>query len=136
MPESEKEKKARTEREKALRDTAKEVVCRISTVYWGLRAKLLQIRGEEEQYKVDHHVTTGADSGEGTFTSERAPAVHKVVVDKGSGSGYVEIAGGGLKPYFIRTSPDRSGIEVVEIQGDQTCMIHGRSSVLYIRPRS
>jgi hypothetical protein len=100
-----------------------------------LRAKLVQIRGYEAQYKVDQHVTTGTDSGEGAFVSETAPDVERVVIDKGSDRGYVEITGGGLDPYWVRTSPERAGIEVVELKADQTCMIHGRSTVVYIRPR-
>lgn len=121
MPESQKEKKAREKREKkerALRDTAKEM-----------------IKGYEEQYKVDRHVTTGADTGEGAFISETAPDVDKVVIDKGSERGYVEITGGGLAPYFVRTSPDLTGVEVVKLQNGQRCMINGCSTVVYIRPR-
>jgi len=117
--ESSKEKKARKDREKALRDRAKE-----------------EIRGYEAQFEVDRDITTGADTGEGAFISETAPNVHKAVIDKGSGRGYVEITGGGLAPYWVRTSPDGSGIEVVELKhAGQTCMIHGQSSLLYIRPR-
>ncbi|PMD57622.1 uncharacterized protein K444DRAFT_615027 [Hyaloscypha bicolor E] len=118
MPESQEEKKARREREKALRDIAKEV-----------------IKDYKDQYRVDHHVTTGADSGEGAFVSEMAPDVVKVVVDKGSERGYVEIAGGGLEAFFIRTSPEQSGFSVAELQNGQMCMINGRSTVVYIRPR-
>lgn len=118
MPESKKEKDKRREREKALKDRAEEV-----------------IRGFEEQYKVDPHVTTGADSGEGAFISETAPNVDKVVIDTGSERGYVEITGGGLPPSFIRTSPEKSGFKVVEVRDGQRCMISGRSTVVYIRPR-
>jgi len=118
MPESKEEKKARREREKRLRDTAKEI-----------------IQGYEEQYVVDKHVTTGAVSGDGAFISETAPGVHKVVIDKGSEGGYVEITGGGLEPYFVRTSPELTGVEIVQLQNDQRCMINGCSTVLYIRPR-
>jgi len=99
-----------------------------------LYSNLAQILGYEKQYEVDPHVTIGADAGKGAFPSEVAPNVYKVVIDKGSGSGYVEIAGGGLNPYFVRTSPEGTGIEVIELKDGQMCMIHGRSMVLYIRP--
>jgi len=118
MSESQKEKKAREKRESALRSTAKEM-----------------IKGYEEQYKVDKHVTTGASTGKGAFISETAPDVYKVVIDTGSERGYVEITGGGLDPYFVRTSPARTGVEVVELQNGQVCMINGCSTVVYIRPR-
>lgn len=99
-------------------------------------AKLLQIRGEEEQYEIDRHVTTGTDSGEGAFLSETAPDVCKVVIDKGSKRGYVEITGGGLQAAFVRTSPEETGYAVVALQDGQRCMIYGSSTVVYIRPRS
>lgn len=102
----------------------------------GLHAKLVQILGYEEEYKVDDHVTTGADTGEGAFVSETAPNVSKVAIDRGSERGYVEITGGGLDPYFVRTSPERTGIEVIELKDGQRCMINGCSTVLYIRPRN
>jgi len=117
MPESHKEKKARREREKALRDTAKE-----------------EIKGYEHQYKVDHRVTTGTDSGEGAFPTETAPHVVKVVIDTGSERGYVEINGGGLPASFVRTSPEQSGFTVVELQDGQRYMINGRSTLVCIRP--
>jgi hypothetical protein len=104
-------------------------------VHLGLRAKLVQIKGYEELFVVDEHVTTGADSGEMAFISETAPNVHKVVVDKGSERGYVDITGGEVEAYFVRTSPDRTGVEIVELQNDQICTIHGCSTVLYIRRR-
>jgi hypothetical protein len=63
-----------------------------------------------------------------------APDVYKVVIDKGSERGYVAITGGG-KDSFVRTSPEQSGFAVVELQNSQTCMIHGCSTVVYIRPR-
>jgi hypothetical protein len=104
-------------------------------VYLDLRAKLLQIRGYEEQYQVDHHVTTGADSGEGAFISETAPDVYAVAIDLGSERGYVEIAGGGVDPYPVRTSPERTGIQVITLKIGQRCMLNGRPTVMYIRPR-
>ena len=100
-----------------------------------LRVKPLQIKDYKDKYRVDHHVTTGEDSGEGAFVSETAPDVVKVVVDKGSERGYVEIAGGGLEAFFIRTSPEQSGFSVAELQNGQICMINGRSTVVYNRPR-
>jgi nucleoside-triphosphatase THEP1 len=103
---------------------------------YGVYAKLLQIRGEEAQYKIDHHVTTGTDSGEGAFKSEATPDICKVVVEKGSKRGYVEITGGGLQASFVRTSPEKTGYEVIALQDGQRCMIYGSSTVVYIRPRS
>ncbi|KAE9373828.1 hypothetical protein N431DRAFT_338417 [Stipitochalara longipes BDJ] len=117
MPESKKEEEARRAREEALKHAAKEL-----------------IQGYEEKYQVDHHVTTGADSGEGAFISETAPDVFAVAIDRGSERGYVEIAGGGVD-YFVRTSPERTGIEVITLKNGQRCMLNGRPSVIYIRPR-
>jgi hypothetical protein len=71
-----------------------------------------------------------------------APDVSKVVIDKLSESGFVQIAGGGLADRIYKTGPvEESGategtrFEAVEIYPDQMCMIFGRSTILYIRPR-
>jgi hypothetical protein len=86
--------------------------------------------------EIDPYETTGADSGEGAFASRKGPEVCKVVVDKNSGRGWVQLVGGGKEPYSVKTGSTETGFETLDIYADQTCMIYGRSTVIYIRPRS
>ncbi|KAH6675894.1 hypothetical protein B0J14DRAFT_652731 [Halenospora varia] len=101
-----------------------------------LRAMAKQIiEGKEDQYKIDRDTTTGKDEGDDAFPYEEAPNVCWVVIDKNSGSGYIQISGGGIEARIIQTGPEESGLEQAEIYQDQACMIFGRSTVLYIRPK-
>ena len=77
---------------------------------------------------------TGENTGKGAFKYERGPNVCAVVIDKNSGSGFVQITGGGFADQVIKTGPQETGFNMAEIQSEQTCMIYGRSTVLYIRP--
>ncbi|KAH8650332.1 hypothetical protein BGZ60DRAFT_437099 [Tricladium varicosporioides] len=101
-----------------------------------LRAKAKQIiHSQEDQYKIDRDLTIGKDEGDDAFPYEEAPNVRWVVIDKNSGSGYIQISGGGREARIITTGPKESGVEYEEIHEDQACMIFGRSTVLYIRPK-
>ncbi|OJD20177.1 hypothetical protein ACJ73_08491 [Blastomyces percursus] len=75
-------------------------------------------------------------TGEEDFKYEKSPNVCGVVVDKGSGLGYAQITGGGKEPRIIYTGRGESGCVKAEILAGQTCMLYGRSTVLYILPRS
>jgi hypothetical protein len=58
------------------------------------------------------------------------------VVDKNSGRGWVRLVGGGTELYAVKTGSTETGFETLDIFADQTCRIYGRSTVIYIRPRS
>jgi hypothetical protein len=57
------------------------------------------------------------------------------VVDKNSGRGWVQLVGGGQEPRSVNTGSKETGFETLDIYADQTSMIYGRSTVIYIRPR-
>ncbi|KFY50858.1 hypothetical protein V495_00053 [Pseudogymnoascus sp. VKM F-4514 (FW-929)] len=80
--------------------------------------------------------TTGEDSGDNAFRWRVGPDVCGVVVDRNSGRGFVQITGSGLKDQVIQTGPEESGFTMAGIASGQTCMIYGRSTVLYIRPKT
>lgn len=90
----------------------------------------------KEDIQIDSEETTGENTGENAFKSEIAPDVCAVVVDKNSGRGFVEVAGGGFADQIEKTGPEETGYIVLNIRHNQGCMIYGCSTVLYIRPRS
>ncbi len=72
---------------------------------------------------------------------ESAPNVCAVVVDKHSDVGFVQITGGDFADQRVNTDPQKivageSQFVLAEIRANQRCMIYGRSTVLYIRPRT
>lgn len=75
-------------------------------------------------------------TGEHDFKYEQSPNVCAVVVDKNSGRGYAQITGGGKDTEIIYTGRGDTGFVMVDITSGQTCMLYGRPTVLYIRPRS
>ena len=76
--------------------------------------------------------TTGADD----FKYEKYPNVRGVVVDRSSGSGWVQISGGGKPTTKITTGPRESGFQFAAIPDGQSCMLYGRPTVWWILPRS
>lgn len=83
---------------------------------------------------IDANETTGENSGPNAFRYEVWPNVCGVVVDTGSEKGFVQITGGELADQVIQTGYGKSDVVMADIQPDQTCMIYGSSTVLYIRP--
>jgi hypothetical protein len=87
--------------------------------------------GERTDVLVDLDETTGEDD----FKFERWPNVCGVVVDKSSASGFVQITGGGKPRQQVNTGDGASGFDKIDIRNGQSCMLYGRPTVLYIRPR-
>ena len=81
---------------------------------------------------IDTDETTGAND----FKYEKWPNVCGVVVDKSSGSGFVQVTGGGKPLQRADTGDGATGFPKLDIQKGQTCMLYGKPTVLYIRPRS
>ncbi|KAL4891344.1 hypothetical protein BDV59DRAFT_182277 [Aspergillus ambiguus] len=73
-------------------------------------------------------------TGENDFKYERSPNVCGVIVDEGSGFGYVQISGGDKDTVIIYTGRGQTGFKRANISKDQTCMLYGYPTVLYIRP--
>ena len=86
----------------------------------------------EQTVEVDTNETTG----ENDFKYEKFPNVCAVVVDKRSGSGFVQITGGNRDTEIVHTGPGESGFVKIDILDGQSCMLYGTPTVLYIRPRS
>ena len=91
---------------------------------------LLQVAGDEEVY-IDSAETTGEDD----FKYEQAPHVRAVVVDQGSAGGFVQITGGNKPRERIQTGEGNSGYVKRDILAGQSCMLYGRPTVIYIRPK-
>lgn len=125
MPRSERDKKF-------LKETAKDMVSNVITLHWRYNCLTpVQIAGDD-----DVELALEETTGEEDFKYEKSPNVCGVVVDKGSGRGYAQITGGGKDPRIIYTGRGESGCVKAEILAGQTCMLYGRSTVLYILPRS
>ena len=61
-----------------------------------------------------------------------------VVIDKSSGYGYVQVSGGVNATTKIATGQMKKNEEkyvYVEILNEQTCMLYGQPTVLYVRPQ-
>ena len=80
---------------------------------------------------VDTEETTGAND----FKYEKYPDACGVVVDKSSGNGWVQVTGGGLGLQQEETGDGATSFAKLDIQKGQTCMLYGKPTVLYIRPR-
>ncbi len=77
-------------------------------------------------------------TGKNDFPYKMGPHVCGAIVDKRSAKGKVVITGGeNSKSRVIQTGPEKTGNQfaVVEIAEDETCMIYGKSTILYIKPR-
>lgn len=70
------------------------------------------------------------------FKYERSPHVCGVVVDRGSGSGYVQISGGDKTTVKVTTGLREGGFQSEAISEGQSCMLYGRPTVWFILPRS
>ncbi|KAH7303036.1 hypothetical protein B0I35DRAFT_195482 [Stachybotrys elegans] len=86
----------------------------------------------KQDVRLAPNATTGADD----FKYERSPDVKGVVVDRNSGSGYVQISGGGKQAVKIPTGLGESGYHYEAIAEEQSCMLYGRPTVWYIVPNS
>jgi len=82
--------------------------------------------------EADSDETAGAND----FKYEEFPNVCAVVVDLGSGQGFVRITGGGKETETFYTGRGEQGFVSANISSGQTCMLYGLPTVLYIRPRS
>ncbi|KAF8859503.1 hypothetical protein BDZ45DRAFT_725254 [Acephala macrosclerotiorum] len=98
--------------------------------------------GKEDQFKIDQDEITGKDHGPGSFVSARAADAWKVVVDRWSDRGFVVVAGGSVEDRVCATgldehtgSSEETRFQDVEIHSGQTCVIYGRSTAIFIRPR-
>jgi len=72
------------------------------------------------------------------FEYERHPDACGVVIDKGSDHGFVQVSGGDKATTKVSTGQKDLGQEryvYVDILNEQTCMLYGRPTVLYIRPQ-
>ena len=67
---------------------------------------------------------------------KRRQNVCALVIDRNSGRGFLKITDGGFADQVITTAPDKMGYAMLEIQLNQGFMIYGRSTILYIRPRT
>ncbi|KIV94120.1 hypothetical protein PV10_05269 [Exophiala mesophila] len=97
-----------------------------------LKEKAQDLVRDRADVVVDPDETTGEDN----FIYEKWPDVCGVVVDKGSENGFVQITGGGKPAQRINTGDGASGFAKIDIHNGQSCMLYGRPTVLYIRPRS
>lgn len=97
-----------------------------------LKEKANNLVGDGTNVLVDLGETTGEDD----FKYEKWPDVCGVVVDKSSEIGFVQITGGGKPREHVNTGDGASGFIKIDIHPGQSCMLYGRPTVLYIRPRS
>ena len=74
-------------------------------------------------------------TGEEDYKFERAPDVCAVVVEQSSGYGWVQISGGG-KVEIVRTGQGGKEFVIVDIAVGQSCMLYGRPTVLFVKPRA
>ena len=75
-------------------------------------------------------------TGEDDFKYERAPNVCAVVVDQSSGYGWVQISGGGKETKMVKTGQGGKEFVIVDIAVGQSCMLYGRPTVLFVKPRA
>lgn len=75
-------------------------------------------------------------TGENDFKNEQWPNVCAVVVDRGSGGGFVQIVGGGQDAHIIETGSGDPRYALANISPGQSCMLYGNPTVLFIYPRS
>lgn len=97
-----------------------------------LKDKAEELVASKDEVEIDPNETTGEDD----FKYERSPNVCAVVVDKSSGRGFVQITGAGKPREIVHTGDGESGFAMIEILAGRSCMLYGRPTVLYIRPRS
>jgi len=96
--------------------------------------KILKEKAAELVAGGDVEIWQEETTGDDDFKYEKCPDVCAVVVDKGSGRGYVQISGAGKDTEIIHTGHGEPGFVKAEISAGQTCMLYGRPTVLYIRP--
>jgi hypothetical protein len=74
----------------------------------------------------------------GTFKYRKNPDVCGVVIDKGSDGGFVQISGGNKATTRVDTGQndvkDGERFVYVDILSEQTCMLYGEPTVLYVSP--
>jgi hypothetical protein len=80
------------------------------------------------------YLASDETTGENDFRFERAPNVCAVVIERGTGSGWVQIIGGG-KTEIVRTNCEDKEFVIVDIAAGQSCMLYGTPTVLYIYPK-
>ncbi|KAK5936439.1 hypothetical protein PMZ80_011320, partial [Knufia obscura] len=76
--------------------------------------------------------TTGKDD----FKFKESPEVCAVIVDKDSERGFAQISGGSNPTEIIQTGLGDTGQVMVKILADQSCMLYGRPTVLFVYPHS
>lgn len=73
-----------------------------------------------------------------TFKYRKNPDVCGVVIDKGSDAGFVQVSGGDKATTRVDTGQkdDKVGerFVYVDILSEQTCMLYGEPTVLYVSP--
>jgi len=76
--------------------------------------------------------TTGNDD----FKFKKSPEVCAVIVDKDSERGFAQISGGSKSTEMIQTGLGDTGQVMVNIFANQSCMLYGRPTVLFVYPQS
>lgn len=90
-----------------------------------------KISGQDGVRLADEETT-----GENDFKFKRNPDACAVVVDLGSRKGWVQISGGQTNTVMISTGPERTGYQYASIPENQTCMLYGCPTVLFIHPKT
>lgn len=84
----------------------------------------------------DSLLTDEETTGEDDFKFKQSPEVCAVIIDKESGRGFAQITGGAHSTKIVQTGLGETGQVMVEISADQSCMLYGRPTVLFVYPRS
>ncbi|KAM5458512.1 hypothetical protein MaudCBS49596_000426 [Microsporum audouinii] len=81
-------------------------------------------------------ISSDETTGENDFKFEKWPNVCAVVIDKGSGFGFVQVSGGGGTVRMVHTGRGEPGYVKLDIADGQSCMLYGQPTVLYIHTRA
>ena len=88
---------------------------------------------DSDEVRLDDDVTTGRDD----FPYKVGPDVNGAIIDRRSEVGRVVITGDKTPTRVIPTGPKETGARFirVKIADGETCMIYGKSTLIYIKPR-
>jgi hypothetical protein len=88
-----------------------------------LKEKAKNLTGQEVDIDDDETV------GNGSFSWKESPEVCAVLVYRDSGVGSVKVTSADENAETVTTGPGKSGIILIVVKANQTCMLHGSPTV-------
>jgi len=74
-------------------------------------------------------------TGEDDFKFKTSPEVCAVIIDKDSERGFAQVSGGDSPTEIVQTGVGERGEVMVKILTDQSCMLYGRPTALFVYPQ-